>query len=126
MEKEEGPAAEAEDGERLLRKIMYASGSTTPAIMIAAPTRYLAGEGAPTSSSILDLCRSLDLDLERWKPGEEEGASEADGTEPDDQLACGAALPGVRGQVWACGQSDTRALFVSAFLSLAYKPCRLI
>nr|CAB3457479.1 unnamed protein product [Digitaria exilis] len=48
LEKEEGPAAEAaeaEDGERLLRKIMYASGSTTPAIMIAAPIRYLAGEG---------------------------------------------------------------------------------
>lgn len=74
LEKEEGPAAEAEDGERLLRKIMYASGSTTPAIMIAAPTRYLAGEGAPTSSSILGLCPSLDLDLGRWKPDEEEGA----------------------------------------------------
>jgi len=54
LEKEEGPAAEAaeeEDGERLLRKIMYASGSTTPAIMIAAPSRYLAGDGAPTPAS---------------------------------------------------------------------------
>ena len=51
LEKEEGPAAEEEDGERLLRKIMYASGSTTPAIMIAAPSRYLAGEGAPTPAS---------------------------------------------------------------------------
>ena len=43
----EGPAAETEDGELLMRKIMYVSGSTTPLIMIAAPTRYLTGEGAP-------------------------------------------------------------------------------
>jgi hypothetical protein len=34
----EGPAAEAEDDEVLMRKIMYVSGSTTPLIMIAAPT----------------------------------------------------------------------------------------
>jgi hypothetical protein len=76
LEKEEGPAAEAEEGERLLRKIMYASGSTTPAIMIAAPTRYLAGEGAPTSSSILDLCRFAGFGSGGgfpWKPGAEGG-----------------------------------------------------
>jgi hypothetical protein len=45
----EGPAAEAKGGELLMRKIMYVSGSTTPLIMIAAPTKYLTGEVAPAS-----------------------------------------------------------------------------
>jgi hypothetical protein len=69
--------------------------------MIAAPTRYLAGEGAPTSSS-MRLCRSLDLDLGRWKPGEEEGASEADGNQTTNSRAvrpCRRAWSGVVG-VW--------------------------
>jgi hypothetical protein len=46
-EEEEG--AEEEEGERLLRNIMYPSGRTTPAIMMATPIRYLPGVGGSIS-----------------------------------------------------------------------------
>lgn len=56
-EEEEEEVAEEEAGERLLRNIMYPRGSTTPAIMIATPIRYLPGVGGSISMFYLVTTR---------------------------------------------------------------------